>query len=142
MRITKQNLRAPIGIANGPLALTPAGWDAINQLVAHAPRGDWQDVARLLDALASANVVASAITKTVMAEEPDRFRRLWEALEPLYSTYGATTSLKQLASSLGMSMRTGQTSRQAPHRLLAYGSSRHAGSPWSAGVSTAPTGPE
>ncbi|HEX5059747.1 MAG TPA: AraC family transcriptional regulator [Kofleriaceae bacterium] len=119
LRIAKPNLRAPVGIANGPIALPPPAWDAIRQLVAHAPRGDWQDVARLLDALASANVVTASMPKTVIAEEPERFRRLWEALEPLYSTYGATTSLKQLASSLGMSMR--QVGRDAKELSAAFG---------------------
>jgi len=119
LRIAKPSLRAPVGIASGPVALPPTAWDAIDQLVTHAPRGDWQDVARLLDALASASVVAASIPKTVIADEPERFRRLWEALEPLYSTYGATTSLKQLASSLGMSMR--QVGRDAKELSAAFG---------------------
>jgi transcriptional regulator GlxA family with amidase domain len=56
---------------------------------------------------------------TVTAEEPERFRRLWSAMQPLYATYGATTSLKQIASSLGMSMR--QVGRDAKDLAAAFG---------------------
>ncbi|HEY5924851.1 MAG TPA: hypothetical protein VIV11_24390 [Kofleriaceae bacterium] len=119
LRIAKSSLRAPIGISHGPLALAPECWDAIAALVADAPRGDAAQLARVMEGLASAGVVETAITETVISEEPERFRRIWAALEPLYSTYGATTSLKQLASSLGMSKR--QVGRDAKEISAAFG---------------------
>jgi AraC-like DNA-binding protein len=119
LRIAAPHIRAPIGMRHGPVAVPAACWDAVNALVAHAPSGDAQHVATLLDAFASAGVLDRALTQTVIAEEPERFRRLWSALEPLYSTYGATTSLKQLASSLGMSMR--QIGRDAKELSAAFG---------------------
>jgi AraC-like DNA-binding protein len=119
LRVSRDNLRAPIGMSHGPLALTPACWDAIGGLVTGVETGDAALLARVIDELARSGVVAGSITDTVIAEEPERFRRLWAALEPLYSTYGATTSLKQLASSLGMSMR--QVGRDAKDLSAAFG---------------------
>jgi AraC-like DNA-binding protein len=119
LRIASAHIKAPIGMSHGPLAVPAVAWDAVAALVAHAPSGDAQHVATLLDAFASAGVLDRALTQTVIAEEPERFRRLWSALEPLYSTYGATTSLKQLASSLGMSMR--QVGRDAKELSAAFG---------------------
>lgn len=119
LRIANQHIRAPIGMSHGPLAVPAPAWDAVHALVAHAPAGDASHIATLLDAFASAGVLERALTQTVIAEEPERFRRLWAALEPLYSTYGATTSLKQLASSLGMSMR--QVGRDAKELSAAFG---------------------
>jgi AraC-like DNA-binding protein len=105
LRFDRAHLRVPIGIDAGVRALSPACWDAARDLVAAAAHTDPSVLARLLDALASAGVIAGEVTTTLCTDEPERFRRLWTALEPLYATYGATTSLKQLASSLGMSMR-------------------------------------
>jgi AraC-like DNA-binding protein len=119
LRIAQPMIRARIGMSHGPLAVPSQAWDAVNALVTHAPRGDAQHVATVLETFASADVIDRALTQTVITEEPERFRRLWGALEPLYSTYGATTSLKQLASSLGMSMR--QVGRDAKELSTAFG---------------------
>ena len=117
LRVAKQHIRVPIGLAHGALALTPACWDAAAALLSGQP--DAPKLATLIDALAQAGVLASEMATTVIAEEPERFRRLWEALQPLYQTYGATTSLKQLASSLDMSMR--QVGRDAKELSAAFG---------------------
>lgn len=119
LRIGIEHLRVAIGMSHGPLRLTPACIEATAALVADAPRGDAALLARVVDALAGAGIVERSLTKTVIAEEPERFRRLWAAMEPLYSTYGATTSLKQLAASLGMSMR--QVGRDAKELSAAFG---------------------
>ncbi len=119
LRIHEDHLCRPIGLGHGALSLPPACWDAVGSLVEHAADVQAPHVAALLDALASAGIVRGVLTTTVIADEPERFRRLWAALEPLYSTYGATTSLKQLASSLGMSMR--QVGRDAKEMSAAFG---------------------
>jgi AraC-like DNA-binding protein len=117
LRVAKAQLRAPIGLERGPLAVPSACWDAAAAMLVGVP--DAVRLARLIDALASAGVLAKEISTTVIAEEPERFRRLWDALQPLYQTYGATASLKQLASSLGMSMR--QVGRDAKELSAAFG---------------------
>jgi len=119
LRFSKDTLRVPIGISHGPVALSPACWEAARALLARGPSGDVTVLAAMLDALASANVIAGTVPGTVMEQEPERFRRLWDALRPLYQTHGATASLKQLAGSLGMSMR--QVGRDAKELSKAFG---------------------
>lgn len=119
LRLGREHIRVPIGMDAGAIAMTPACWDATRELLSAGPAGDATALARLVDALASAGLVAPSLTSTVIGSEPERFRRLWDALRPLYQTYGATTSLKQLAASLGMSMR--QVGRDAKELSAAFG---------------------
>ena len=115
LRLAQASLRAPIGLAGGPVALTAACWDAAARMCG----GDVAALGPLLDALAGAGVVDAAVAGTLCAVEPERFRRLWTALEPLYAAYGASTSLKQIAGSLGMSMR--QVGRDAKELAKTFG---------------------
>jgi len=119
LRIAKDHLKVPIGMSAGALPMTAACWDAMRELLRSAPAGEAGPLARSLEALAAANIVAPTLMATVIGEEPERFRRLWAALRPLYQTYGATTSLKQLADALGMSMR--QVGRDAKDISAAFG---------------------
>lgn len=119
LRIAKENLRVPIGMSAGEVKLPDSAWDAMHALLKAAPTGDARPLAHALEALAGAGVVSPQISSTVIDEEPERFRRLWDALSPLYRTYGATTSLKQLADALGMSMR--QVGRDAKDISNAFG---------------------
>jgi len=119
LRFARDQLRVPIGIAHGAVTLSPACWDATRDLLARGPGGDATVLSAMLDTLASSGVIAPSVPKTVIEQEPERFRRLWDALRPLYQTHGATTSLKQLASSLGMSMR--QVGRDAKELSTAFG---------------------
>jgi AraC-like DNA-binding protein len=112
LRFARGDLRVPIGLVNGPLALAPPVWDA-----ARAVADDPRRLVELVDALARAGVIAATVT--VQPEEPERFRRMWDALHPLYASYGGTASLKQLANSLGMSMR--QVGRDAKDLAATFG---------------------
>ena len=62
---------------------------------------------------------ASRSRRSRIHDEPERYRRLWDALRPLYETYGGTVSLKQLAASLDMSMR--QVGRDAKELAATFG---------------------
>lgn len=119
LRIPRPSVCVPIGVAHGPLALSPTCWDAATGLVDAAPRGDTASLARLLEALANVGAVDGQLAATLCADEPPRFRRLWDALQPLYATYGGTASLKQLAASLDMSLR--QISRDAKDLARTFG---------------------
>lgn len=119
LRIARDQLLAPVGLGAGPLAMTPACWDACAALHDQGPRGEASSLSGLLGALAAARIVSPALTATVIGEEPERFRRMWAALRPLFQTHGATTSLKQLADSLGLSMR--QVGRDAKELSTAFG---------------------
>lgn len=119
LRIAKDHIRVPIGLAAGAFAMSSGAWDATQQLLTAGPTGNATVLSTLLEALASTGIVTGGLTSTVIGEEPERFRRIWDALRPLYQTYGATTSLKQLADSLGMSMR--QVGRDAKDLSAAFG---------------------
>ena len=119
LRIAREHLRIPIGLAHGMVELPAACGDAAAALLVRGASGDAAALADLLDALARAGVVTAELPRTVVDSEPERFRRLWGALRPLYQTYGATTSLKQIASSLGMSLR--QVGRDAKELSAAFG---------------------
>ncbi|MGE5186409.1 MAG: hypothetical protein ACM31C_30345 [Acidobacteriota bacterium] len=116
LRFATRALRVPIGLDRGALALPSRAWDAAAALAA---RTDTANLAGLLDALASAGAIDGALAGTLVGDEPERFRRLWAALQPLYAAYAGTTSLKQLASSLGMSLR--QTGRDAKELAQTFG---------------------
>jgi AraC-like DNA-binding protein len=111
LRFERDELSAPIGLAAGPVAVAPACWDAARRVLDEPTA-----LGVLLDALATAGITRGA---ALVHEEPERYRRMWDALRPLYQTYGGTASLKQLAASLGMSMR--QVGRDAKELATTFG---------------------
>jgi len=119
LRIAKEHLRVPVGMDHGALTMPPVTWDAFRGLLQRAPAGDASALQVTLEALARDGIVTPALPSTVIEDEPEPFRRLWGALRPLYQTYGATTSLKQLADVLGLSMR--QVGRDAKDISAAFG---------------------
>jgi AraC-like DNA-binding protein len=112
LRFARADLRVPIGIAHAPLIVPAYVWDAVREVAI-----DPAKLGLLLQTLARANVIAPTID--VLPEEPERFRRMWQALHPLYTSYGGTASLKQLANSLNMSMR--QVGRDAKEMAATFG---------------------
>ncbi len=117
LRLDRRYVRTAIGLGEGPRALPTAAWDAASALA--ATPSDAGALARLLDALAGAEAVSRELVSTLCAVEPERYLRLWGALQPLYATYGATLSLKQLAASLDMSLR--QVGRDAKELVGTFG---------------------
>ncbi len=111
LRYNREDIALPVGIAAGPLQLPESFW-AIARRVMDQPTA----VGEVFDALAAAGVTRPAVR---IHEEPERYRRLWAALRPLYETYGGTVSLKQLAGSLEMSMR--QVGRDAKDLANTFG---------------------
>ena len=110
LRFEDKLLRAPIGLAHGPVAI-PA-WEQARALVA-SPTSP-AALAALLRGLES--IVAPI---AIVEEEPERMRRFWGAIEPLYREHGATMSIKQIASSLGLSLR--QVGRDAKELASTFG---------------------
>lgn len=101
-RVPAADLARPIGLANGPLELAPAVWDAYHAL-AGAPGED--RVFELISALGASGVLSRDLTASVVTSEPERFQRVWAVMRPLYSNLSASTSLKQIASLAGLSLR-------------------------------------
>ena len=111
LRYARADIVAPVGMAAGPLALPAGFWDVARRVMDQPTA-----IGDVFDALASAGITRPSVR---IHEEPDRYRRLWDALRPLYETYGGTVSLKQLAGSLGMSMR--QVGRDAKELAKTFG---------------------
>ncbi|HEX8106658.1 MAG TPA: hypothetical protein VF516_02970, partial [Kofleriaceae bacterium] len=92
----------PIGLGHGPVSLAPPVWDAYRAL--EADPGE-PAVHRLLAALAGSGVVSPDLAASVVAEEPERFARVWAVMQPLYQHLATSASLKQIASLAGLSLR-------------------------------------
>jgi AraC-like DNA-binding protein len=102
LRVKSTDLQRPIGLEHGPLELPPAVWDAYHAL---EREGTEPAVHRLVVALGEAGVLSSDLTSSVVAEEPDRFTRVWTVVRPLYEDLATSTSLKQIATIAGLSLR-------------------------------------
>jgi AraC-like DNA-binding protein len=102
LRLPGADVRAPIGLGHGPVPLAPSVWDAYRALEANP--GELA-VHRLLAGLAGTGVVTADLTASVVAEEPERFARVWAVMQPLYQHLATSTSLKQIAALAGLSLR-------------------------------------
>ena len=102
LRLPAADIRLPIGLMHGAIALAPGVWDAYRALEA-AP-GE-PAVHHLLAALAGAGVVSADLIASVVADEPERFTRVWAVVQPLYQHLATSTSLKQISTLAGLSLR-------------------------------------
>ena len=102
LRIPAADVRRPIGLAHGGLALPQAVWDAY--LALDAAPGE-EALHQLMVRLGEAGVLSKDLTSSVVAEEPERFVRLWSVLRPLYEDLATSASLKQIAIVAKLSLR-------------------------------------
>lgn len=102
LRVPAGALRRPIGLDRGPLELPPRVWDAYAEL---ARARSEAAVHRLIEALGDAEILSRELTASVVTDEPERFVRVWSAMQPLYSDLATSTSLKQLAAVARLSLR-------------------------------------
>jgi len=102
LRLAESDLRRPIGIDHGQLALPDHVWAAYHALDANPSD---QMVQQLMVALAEAQVLSPEVAASVVASEPERFVRVWTVLKPLYEDLATSTSLKQIAAIARLSLR-------------------------------------
>jgi AraC-like DNA-binding protein len=102
IRMPGVDIRSPIGLDHGPILLAPPVWDAYRALEAEPAEPAVHD---LLAALAAAGVVSADLAASVVAQEPERFARVWAVMRPLYQHAATSTSLKQIAALAGLSLR-------------------------------------
>jgi AraC-like DNA-binding protein len=102
LRVAATGLRRPVGLDRGALELPPRVWDAYHEL---ARSRSEPAVHRLIEALGEAEILTREVTSSVVTDEPERFRRVWSVLEPLYGDLAASTSLKQIAGLARLSLR-------------------------------------
>ncbi len=102
LRVPGTALRRPVGLRNGQIELPTAVWDAYHALAA-APTD--QSLHQLIVQLGAADILTKDLTSSVVAEEPERFVRLWQVLRPLYEDLATSASLKQIAIVAKLSLR-------------------------------------
>jgi len=102
LRIPAADVRRPIGMGHGPLELPPTVWEAYSALEATRSEAALHEV---IVRLGEAGVLSKDLTSSVVAQEPDRFVRLWTVLRPLYEDLATSASLKQIAIVAKLSLR-------------------------------------
>lgn len=102
LRVPGADVRRPVGLANGPLELPSKVWDAYAALEATPTEAALHQV---IVELGAAGVLSKDLTASVVAVEPERFTRLWTVIKPLYEDLAVSSSLKQIASLAGLSLR-------------------------------------
>ena len=101
-RVPAADLRRPVGLAHGPIALPDAVWAAYRALEDQRTEAALQDV---IAALGAADVLSRDLIASVVEHEPERFVRLWTVMRPLYQDLATSASLKQIAALAGLSLR-------------------------------------
>jgi len=101
-RVPAADLRRPIGLTHGPIELPAAVWDAYHALEAEPSEARVFD---LISGLGASDVLSRDLTSSVVTHEPERFQRVWAVMRPLYQNLSTSTSLKQIASLAGLSLR-------------------------------------
>jgi AraC-like DNA-binding protein len=102
IRLPRADLRRPVGLTHGAIHLDDRVWDAYRALQAHPGE---PAVHHLLATLAATGVLGADLTASVVAEEPQRFVRVWAVMRPLYQDLATSASLKQIAALAGLSLR-------------------------------------
>jgi len=101
-RVPAADLRRPVGLAHGPIALPDAVWAAYRALEDQRTEAAVHEV---IAALGAADVLSRDLIASVVAIEPERFQRLWTVMRPLYQDLATSASLKQIAALAGLSLR-------------------------------------
>ena len=101
-RVPAVDLRRPVGLAHGPIALPDEVWAAYQAL--EEARSE-AAVHHLIATLGAADILSRDLIASVVANEPERFLRLWAVMRPLYQDLATSASLKQIAALAGLSLR-------------------------------------
>jgi AraC-like DNA-binding protein len=119
-RVPAADLRRPIGLAHGPLAVPDHVWAAYHALEEERSEAA---VHRVIATLGAADVLSRDLTASVVAHEPERFLRLWAVMRPLYQDLATSASLKQIAALAGLSLRQlGRDLRDLTRTFALFGS--------------------
>jgi AraC-like DNA-binding protein len=102
VRVPAADVRVPVGLRNGPLALPSRVWDHYGAFEADPSDARLHE---LIVRLVEAQIVSSDVAASVVHDEPERFVRLWDALRPLYEDLSTSSSLKQIAVVAKLSLR-------------------------------------
>lgn len=102
LRILASDMLRPVGLVHGPVELSAAAWESYAAL---ARTRDEQALHRVVGELGEIGVVSRELLASIVTTEPERYVRIWAALKPFYEDLAMSTSLKQLATFAGLSLR-------------------------------------
>ena len=102
IRLSANDLRLPVGLANGALTLASPVWDAYHELVRAQSEAALH---ALLLRLGEAQIITPSVLASIITDEPERYQRIWKTLKPFYNDLATSTSLKQIAVIAGLSLR-------------------------------------
>jgi AraC-like DNA-binding protein len=115
-RVETTDLKLPVGLAHGPVELADSVWAAYRAL--EDTRSE-AAVHALINTLGDTGVLTRDLTSSVVADEPERFTRLWAVLRPLYQGLETSAALKEIAPLAGLSLR--QTGRDFHELTQTFG---------------------
>lgn len=110
VRVAAEAVRGPIGLGYGPVTLAPATWTLLDRLTGALAAASLEDATltdgllAVLERLVADGVLAPALPGTVVRDEPEAFRRLWNVLRPLYGDFATSATLKVIADRAGLSL--------------------------------------
>lgn len=102
MRVPTADFHRPIGIDHGPIELPEPVWQAYAAVEAAPSEAA---LFELIQRLGEAGIVSHNLASSIVAEEPERFARLWTVMKPLYEELSTSASLKQIATIARLSLR-------------------------------------
>lgn len=107
VRLAPTDVRAPVGVARGPRALSPTSWAAAAALATACDEARPADgkVAALLAALEADGVVGGQPRASIRLDEPPAFRRLSASLVPSITSLEVSLAAKTLPDAIGVSLR-------------------------------------
>lgn len=110
LHLHQDDVRAPIGLAHGPLPLPPAVWThldaalrALDDAVAD-PTDVAAELLALLEALTAAGVLGPELVASMVETEGPQVTRVWAGIQKLYAAHQPSASLRDLQVATGLSL--------------------------------------
>ena len=120
IRLPKALCLGPIGLAHGPIPLSPELCQAVDKLAAAIDDAATEAATEEFFAqLAREKVVSPEMGAAAINQEPDDMIRLWSAVAPLWSAFATSASMLQFSAATGLSLR--QLSRNLTMLVNRYG---------------------
>jgi AraC-like DNA-binding protein len=107
LRVALDDVRAPVGLGHGPLALSAATWSALQQAHDAFVAGDGPEptTASLVRCLVDDGVLAGDVADSITPTEPEAIARVWSGVKSMFAQHATSMSLDELASATGVCER-------------------------------------
>lgn len=106
LQLRAEDIRSPIGLANGPVRLGEATWTTVHAMSEALLAGGSVEplVPALLERLATDGAIGASVPGSIQ-DEPEQLARTWAGLAPLYTNQMTSASIFTLKKLTGMSIR-------------------------------------